>query len=75
VKFGEKGKKIEGIRQLNTTGLHLGIYSNKILIITEQPGKSQLALADASNVQILSVNFNGSTIDEESELKILNIIK
>ncbi|MCA0352082.1 MAG: DUF6293 family protein [Chloroflexi bacterium] len=75
VKCGEKGKKIEGIRQLNTTGLHLGIYSNKILIITEQPGKSQLALADASNVQILSVNFDGSTIDEDSEAKILNIIK
>ncbi|WP_110513145.1 HFX_2341 family transcriptional regulator domain-containing protein [Herpetosiphon llansteffanensis] len=75
IKHGKKGTKIEGTRQLNTTGLQLGIYSNKILIITEKPGKSQLALADASNVKIISINFDGSTIDEESEAKILNTIK
>lgn len=54
-KMGEKGKKLDGIKQLSTAARHLGTYSQTFYVITVPPQPAHTAITEASNIQVVSL--------------------
>ncbi len=54
-KWGEGGRKLDGIKQLNNAARHLGTYSQTFYVITVPPQPAHTAITDASNIQVISL--------------------
>lgn len=54
-KWGEKGRKLDGIKQLSNAVRHLGTYTNTFYVITVQPSESHEAITTASRIQVVSL--------------------
>jgi len=54
-KFGEKGRSMEGIKQLNNAFRQLSTYTQTFYIITVEPSKSQKEIAEASRVRFVEL--------------------
>jgi hypothetical protein len=54
-KDGEKGSRLDGIKQLSNAWRHLGTFTQQFYVITVEPNKAHEALVDASRIQVISL--------------------
>jgi len=54
-KMGNKGKDLNGIKQLSTAARLLGTYSQTFYAITVEPNPAHKAITEASNIQVISL--------------------
>ena len=54
-KMGNKGKNLNGIKQLSTAARLLGTYSQTFYAITVEPNPPHKAITEASNIQVISL--------------------
>lgn len=76
-KMGEKGKKLDGVKQLSNAVRHLGTYSQTCYVITVPPEHNHKMITDASNIQVISLPSYtaGKTISEEDKEQLLSVIE
>lgn len=53
-KMGQKGSRLDGIKQLSTAGRHLGTYTQQFYVISIKPTRSHQAIVEASRIKVIS---------------------
>lgn len=76
-KMGNKGSRLDGVKQLSNAVRHLGTYSQTCYVITVPPQRDHEMITSASNIQVISLPgyTAGKTISEEDKEPLLSVIK
>lgn len=54
-KVGNKGSRLDGLKQLSNAGRHLGTYTQQFYAITVAPNEAHQAIVEASRIRVISL--------------------
>lgn len=54
-KLDDKGKKLDGIKQLSTAKRHLGTFTQQFYVINVTPTRDQKEIVDAADIKVISL--------------------
>lgn len=54
-KIGDQARRLDGVRQLNTSKQHLGTYTRLFYVINTTHSESQRVIIEASNIKVISL--------------------
>lgn len=77
-KMGEKGRRLDGIKQLSTAARHLGTYTQSFYAITVPPESAHEAITIAARIQVISLPGyvrGAATLTHDDEMKLVSIVE